>query len=204
MIHFKFSTLKISTPLGKSIRITNAFRKIYTKQFSVHQFRYMSSTTNRRKLLQDKNRTVAYFATALTLLVFGMSYAAVPLYKVFCQMTGFGGQAQRLTQEQTIKAIEVKPVKGAKVIKVDFSSNVHSSMPWTFKPTQASIKIIPGETALAFYTVKNTKDYAITGVATYNVFPPQAAIYFNKIQCFCFEEQRLGPMKRLICLYSSI
>ena len=190
MIHLKFSVLKATTPVIRSIRILN--------QYSVHQFRYTSSNTNqRRKLLQDKNKTVAYFATALTLLVFGMSYAAVPLYKVFCQMTGFGGQAQKLTQEQTIKAIEVKPVKGAKVIKVDFSSNVHSSMPWTFKPTQASIKIIPGETALAFYTVKNTKDYAITGVATYNVFPPQAAIYFNKIQCFCFEEQRLGPHEEI-------
>jgi cytochrome c oxidase assembly protein subunit 11 len=183
---------------SSSFRVATRFP--YWKRLQTKLSRYASNntkTSQQQKYLQDKNKTIALYATALVALVFGMSYAAVPLYKVFCQMTGFGGTAQRLTQEQTIKAIEVKPVKGAKVIKVDFACNVHSSMPWKFKPTQASIKIIPGETALAFYTVKNTKDYAITGVATYNVYPPQAAIYFNKIQCFCFEEQRLGPNEEI-------
>ena len=168
--------------------------------FSIKLSRYATNnakTNANKKYLQEKNKTIALYATALVALVFGMSYAAVPLYKVFCQMTGFGGTAQRLTQEQELKAIDVKPVKGAKVIKVDFACNVHSNMPWKFKPTQSSIKVIPGETALAFYTVENMKDYAITGVATYNVYPPQAAIYFNKIQCFCFEEQRLGPHEEI-------
>ena len=104
--------------------------------------------------------------TALTIGVFGLSYASVPLYKVFCQMTGFGGTTQRA---DAIKAITVKPVVDAKLIKITFTSSVHSNMPWKFKPTQQSIKIVPGETALAFYTVTNTADYAITGVATYNV-----------------------------------
>jgi cytochrome c oxidase assembly protein subunit 11 len=62
-------------------------------------------------------------------------------------------------------------------------------MPWEFKPTQRFVKVVPGETALAFYTVKNTSKHAMTGVATYNVFPPKSGLYFNKIQCFCFEEQ---------------
>ena len=70
-------------------------------------------------------------------------------------------------------------------------------MPWSFKATQLEMKVSPGETALAFYTVKNKEDYAITGVATYNVDPPQVGIYFNKIQCFCFEEQRLGPKEEI-------
>lgn len=74
-------------------------------------------------------------------------------------------------------------------MRVDFTSNVHSEMPWTFKPTQRFVKVVPGETALAFYTVKNTSKHAVTGVATYNVHPPKAGLYFNKIQCFCFEEQ---------------
>jgi cytochrome c oxidase assembly protein subunit 11 len=104
--------------------------------------------------------------TALTVLVFGMSYASVPLYKVFCQVTGFGGTTQRVT---AAKAITVKPVEGARLIQVDFTSSLHSNMPWKFKPTQSSIKVVPGETALAFYTVKNTQDYPIIGVATYNV-----------------------------------
>ena len=70
-------------------------------------------------------------------------------------------------------------------------------MPWKFKPTQSEVKLIPGETALAFYTVTNTSDKAITGVATYNVHPPKAGLYFNKIQCFCFEEQRLQPHEEI-------
>ena len=66
-------------------------------------------------------------------------------------------------------------------------------MCWQFYPSQREVKLIPGETALAFYTVKNPSNKAITGVATYNVFPPKAGLYFSKIQCFCFEEQRMGP-----------
>jgi cytochrome c oxidase assembly protein subunit 11 len=126
--------------------------------------------------------------SAIAVFIFGLSYASVPLYKVFCQMTGYGGTTQRADENKI-----VEPVKGAKVIKVDFVANTHSTMPWTFKPTQTEVKIVPGETALAFYTVNNPTDKAILGVATYNVFPPKAGLYFNKIQCFCFEEQRLGP-----------
>ena len=83
------------------------------------------------------------------------------------------------------------------MIKVVFSSNVHSTMCWNFYPSQREVKLIPGETALAFYTVSNPSDKAITGVATYNVFPPKAGLYFSKIQCFCFEEQRLGPKEEI-------
>lgn len=141
------------------------------------------------KVLQDDHAKVAYYVGATAVLVFGLSYASVPLYKVFCQVTGYGGTTQRA--EET-KVVSVKPVDGGKVLRVDFTSNVHSEMPWSFRPTQRSIKLVPGETALAFYTVRNNSDRAITGVATYNVFPPKAGLYFNKIQCFCFEEQRLG------------
>ena len=128
--------------------------------------RVYSFSTSYKKRQDERNRNVAYYMTALTIGVFGLSYASVPLYKVFCQMTGFGGTTQRA---DAIKAITVKPVVDAKLIKITFTSSVHSNMPWKFKPTQQSIKIVPGETALAFYTVTNTADYAITGVATYNV-----------------------------------
>ena len=86
---------------------------------------------------------------------------------------------------------------GANVVRIDFTSSVHSEMPWKFKPTQSSVRIVPGETALAFYTVSNPTDKAIMGVATYNVHPPKAGLYFNKIQCFCFEEQRLGAKEEI-------
>jgi cytochrome c oxidase assembly protein subunit 11 len=138
----------------------------------------------------QENMKVAYYCAAVAMMVFGVSYASVPLYKVFCQMTGFGGTTQVADEK---KAKMVKPVEGADILKVYFMASVHSAMPWKFKPTQSEVKVVPGETALAFYTVKNTAKHPVTGVATYNVHPPKAGLYFNKIQCFCFEEQRLGP-----------
>jgi cytochrome c oxidase assembly protein subunit 11 len=143
---------------------------------------------------RERNKGIALHLLVASIFVFGASYASVPLYKVFCQMTGFGGTTQRVDD---VKAITVKPVSGHKIIKVDFASNVHDAMPWTFRPTQSGVKLIPGETALAFFTVRNNSDKAVTGVATYNVHPPKAGLYFNKIQCFCFEEQRLGPKEEI-------
>ena len=70
---------------------------------------------------------------------------------------------------------------------------MNDSLPWSFAPCQRDVRIVPGETSLAFYTTKNKADHAITGVATYNVQPPRAGLYFNKVQCFCFDEQRLLP-----------
>lgn len=149
-----------------------------------------SSKTNNSNYKENPNESSAYKLVAVVVFVFGLSYASVPLYKVFCQVTGFGGTTQRVTDLQ--KKI-ITPIANGKLIKVDFTANVHSTMPWKFRPSQQSIKVVPGETALAFYTVTNPTAKPITGVATYNVFPPKAGLYFNKIQCFCFEEQRLGP-----------
>ena len=70
-------------------------------------------------------------------------------------------------------------------------------MRWQFKPHQREIKVVPGETALAFYTARNITDKSVTGIATYNVIPFEAGLYFNKIQCFCFEEQRLNPKEQV-------
>lgn len=144
--------------------------------------------------MDEDNLKMGYYMAAVAMTVFGISYASVPLYKVFCQMTGFGGTTQ-VADEKKSKAI--KPVEGGKLIKVYFSANVHSEMPWKFKPTQREVRLIPGETALAFYTVKNSAKYPVTGVATYNVYPPKAGLYFNKIQCFCFEEQRLAANEEI-------
>mmetsp|Transcript_1581 Transcript_1581/g.2570 ORF Transcript_1581/g.2570 Transcript_1581/m.2570 type:complete len:235 (-) Transcript_1581:70-774(-) len=177
-------------------------RSVFLSKSSFHRnvvsagARKFSSAGNKnaRKSHDDMNKRVAYYACAVAVSIFGVSYAAVPLYKAFCQMTGFGGTTQ-VADEKKAKA--VKPVEGANIIKVYFMSSVHDEMPWKFKPTQSEVKVVPGETALAFYTVKNPTDHAVTGVATYNVFPPKAGLYFNKIQCFCFEEQRLGPHEEI-------
>lgn len=163
-----------------------------TMRYRIAIIRKFSSSKS--KLNADENMRIAYYMAALAVFVFGTSYASVPLYKVFCQMTGFGGTTQRATES---RAATVQPVKGGRVLRVDFAANLHSTLPWKFKPTQRDVRIVPGETALAFYTVKNTSDKAVTGVATYNVHPPKAGLYFNKIQCFCFEEQRLGPNEEI-------
>jgi len=123
----------------------------------------------------------------------GLSYASVPLYKMFCQTTGFGGTTKRLEDNEEAKREMLKPVEGSRILRVTFDGQVSSSLPWTFKPLQRDIKLIPGESVLAFFTCKNNSNKAITGIATYNVQPPKAGVYFNKIQCFCFDEQRLEP-----------
>lgn len=91
----------------------------------------------------------------------------------------------------------MEPVKD-RIIKVRFNADLAASMRWNFKPQQYEIKVAPGETALAFYTARNPTDRPVTGISTYNVVPFEAGAYFNKIQCFCFEEQQLNPNEEVI------
>jgi cytochrome c oxidase assembly protein subunit 11 len=138
--------------------------------------------------LKERNRRALIYFTGIAVAWIGISYAAVPLYKIFCQMTGFGGTTQRA---DVFVADKLTPREDARPIRVTFDGGVSGTMPWTFRPQQRDLLIVPGETALAFFTAKNKTDKPITGVATYNVYPPKTGVYFNKIQCFCFEEQRL-------------
>ena len=147
-----------------------------------------------REALKEKNRRVMLYGTATAIGVFGLAYASVPLYKVFCQATGFGGTTQR--EENAAKIRDLRPVEG-RVLRISFVGDTADTMPWSFKPEQRDVKVVPGETALAFYQAKNKTDKAITGVATYNVFPFKAGLYFHKIQCFCFEQQRLLPREEI-------
>lgn len=101
-----------------------------------------SSNNNNYNNNSDMNTKTAYYMTSLAIAVFGLSYASVPLYKVFCQMTGFGGTTQVSDDSKTKN---IKPVIGANIIKVYFMANVHSEMPWHFTPTQREIKVIPGK-----------------------------------------------------------
>lgn len=136
--------------------------------------------------------------TAIALGVLAVSYLAVPLYETFCQVSGFGGTTQR---DQVIKErnsymekVESNATSGdvpLREVTVRFEASVHPSMDWSFKPVQQEIKLRIGETALAFFQARNNFERAFTGVSLYNVLPPQAGLYFNKIQCFCFDEQRL-------------
>lgn len=134
------------------------------------------------------NRRVAMIATAVALAMLGLGYAAVPLYRMFCQATGFAGTTQRSTAAQaaTVKAT-------ARPITVRFDANVAPGLPWNFAPVQVTQDGRIGERKIAFFTARNNSDHAVIGRATFNVTPEQSGAYFHKIQCFCFNEQRLDP-----------
>ena len=130
-------------------------------------------------------------AASLLAAVVGMSllaYAAVPLYSLFCKVTGYGG---------TISQNKVAPVnKGSRKIKITFDSNIHKDLPWMFRAVQKHIEVLTGEVAIIFYYAENISKVPVIGTAVYNVTPHKAGRYFNKIECFCFKEQLLGPKQQ--------
>ncbi|KAM3359133.1 Cytochrome c oxidase assembly protein COX11, mitochondrial [Capsicum chinense] len=145
-----------------------------------------------------KSRKMLYYLVGLVFAMVGASYAAVPLYRRFCQATGYGGTIQRRESvEEKIARHEKDGRVTSREIAVQFNADVADGMPWKFTPTQREVRVKPGESALAFYTAENRSSTPITGVSTYNVTPMKAAVYFNKIQCFCFEEQRLLPGEQI-------
>jgi cytochrome c oxidase assembly protein subunit 11 len=128
-------------------------------------------------------------AAAVALGMVGVAYAAVPLYRVFCQVTGFGGTTMRATSvpsDDSVRALN------GRTIKVRFDGNVRG-LPWNFAPTAQSVEIRIGEQNMAFYRASSGWKTATTGAATFNVSPASAGKYFAKIQCFCFNEQTLNP-----------
>ena len=143
--------------------------------------------TNRRK--ERSNRVVAAVCLAFFGGMIGMAYAAVPLYAMFCQMTGYGGTTQRVEQYSD-RVLDRK-------ITVRFDANVSSGLPWDFKPVQRDMTMKIGETAEAHYTATNLFDTPTAGRATFNVTPEIAGSYFNKVECFCFTDTALKPGETL-------
>ena len=135
--------------------------------------------------LLSRNNAVFVSCLAVVIGMVGLSYAAVPLYDLFCRVTGYGGTPQRA--EAAPGAI------GDRVINVRFDTNTDRQLPWTFQPEQRSVTVKVGENRLVFFRAVNNSDRSIVGHATFNVVPDRAGRYFNKIQCFCFTEQRLDP-----------
>lgn len=154
----------------------------------------------REAAIRERNKSLAAWMMAIALGTMGLSYASVPLYRVFCQVTGFGGTVRRSDGEEGdefVTAIEEAKIVEDRPITIRFNADVSARMPWRFTPSQSEVVVLPGETALAFYVAKNNSTEPITGIATYNVTPAKAGIYFNKVQCFCFDEQRLKPEEAL-------
>ncbi|KAL3838731.1 hypothetical protein ACJIZ3_023322 [Penstemon smallii] len=147
---------------------------------------------------EKKSKKMLLYLTGLVFAMVGCSYAAVPLYRRFCQATGYGGTVQRRESvEEKIARHATDGTVTSREIVVQFNADVADGMQWKFVPTQREVRVKPGESALAFYTAENKSSAPITGVSTYNVTPMKAAVYFNKIQCFCFEEQRLLPGEQI-------
>ncbi|MEK7660413.1 MAG: cytochrome c oxidase assembly protein [Pseudomonadota bacterium] len=131
------------------------------------------------------NKTkIALIAGFAPLAMFGMAFAGVPLYKLFCEKTGYNGT----TSIAKDAASEVL----SRQIKIRFDANIMPNVPWRFTPEQSEVSLRLGENGLAFYRVTNTSDHPITAVANYNVTPHKAAIYFQKLECFCFKNQTLA------------
>lgn len=135
--------------------------------------------------LARRNGRTAGFAALLVLAMVGLAFASVPLYRLFCQVTGIDGTTQRA---ETAPG----PVAG-KEVAVRFDANIASSLPWRFAPEKAREVVTIGEREMAFYTARNLSARPVKGTATFNVTPVQAGKYFSKIQCFCFNEQVLKP-----------
>lgn len=135
--------------------------------------------------LRARNRRTAW-AVALTVVAMaGLSFAAVPMYRLFCKVTGFGGTTQ-------VSATAPGAILDRTIV-VRFDSATDPRMPWQFGPDQRSVTVRLGERALVSYHARNTADREVTGTAVYNVTPLKAGKYFNKMECFCFGLQTLAP-----------
>ena len=126
-----------------------------------------------------------------TCLMFGFGYALVPLYDVFCDITGLNGKTGR------ISSADVSDIDDSRLIEVEFVTSVGANLPWEFKPVVDKMLVRPGVETVANFVVTNTANYPIVGNAVPSVAPNEAARYFNKTECFCFTKQPLGPGETL-------
>jgi cytochrome c oxidase assembly protein subunit 11 len=134
-----------------------------------------------------RNRLTLGLLVGVPVTMIALSFAAVPLYSVFCRATGFGGTTQRAAQGAD-RVID-------RTIEIRFNTDVNSELPWDFRPNQRSITVKIGETGIATFHAHNRGAIPIVGTAVYNVTPEKAGLYFDKIQCFCFTQQVLKPQE---------
>ena len=143
------------------------------------------STAQNQNNLKAQNKKVIFIITFIGMLMLSLSYAAVPLYDIFCRVTGFGGTTQI--------ASSAPGSSGHPNINIRFESNITDSLNWDYYSKTKTVKIPMGEEKTIYYFAKNLSDEPIVGTATFNVTPAKAGQYFMKIDCFCFVEQLLNP-----------
>mgnify|MGYP003723476699 FL=1 len=134
-----------------------------------------------------RNRRTFVAMVGVGLAMLGLGFASVPLYRIFCQQTGFNGTTQRADA-----GVTVQQATGHR-LSIRFDSNVQPGMPWQFKPEHPTQTVTVGAKSMAIFVAKNMSDRPVTGTASFNVTPTQAGAYFTKIQCFCFTQQTLQP-----------
>jgi cytochrome c oxidase assembly protein subunit 11 len=139
--------------------------------------------------VRARNRRTRLIAFLIVAGMVGLAYASVPLYRLFCQVTGFDGTTRRV---DATAAAMVAPVAGHSM-SIRFDANVSPDLRWQFRPVDTQRTVTIGQRSMAIFTAKNLTDHPITGRAVFNVTPTQAGKYFSKIQCFCFTEQTLQP-----------
>lgn len=136
-----------------------------------------------------RNAATAAIGAAVVFGMVGASFAAVPLYRLFCEVTGFGGTTQR-ADGPADRVLD-------REVTVRFDANTSKDLPWSFAPMQRRVKLRIGETATISYVAENRSDRPTTGTAVFNVVPELVGGYFNKVACFCFTEQTLQPGERI-------
>lgn len=137
----------------------------------------------------DRNLRTLMMLVGVVAFMTGLAYASVPLYRLFCQVTGYGGTPQR--------ADSAPSVVSDRVVNVTFTADVAGGLGWRFRPLQNSLDLKVGENKLAFYAAENLEDAPVTGQATFNVSPDTFGPYFTKIECFCFQSQTLAPGQKV-------
>lgn len=159
-------------------------------QFTIQQRNVFNRSTS-----DNSDKNVLWYILSGLVVMIGATYAAVPLYKIFCESQGIDVSTEYRDKGLANLKEKLSSMKKDtnRKIAVKFDASTSSDLLWKFIPCQDEITVVPGETALAFFKAKNMTSRPIIGIATYTILPYDAGLYFNKIQCFCFEEQRLEP-----------
>ena len=144
---------------------------------------------DRQATIHQRNRRTGFIVVGVVAGMLGLSFASVPLYALFCRVTGYGGTTQR--------SAAAPGAASDRQITIRFNATTHPSLPWRFVPEQTSVTLRLGEEGLAFYAATNRAETPVTGVSLYNVTPEKVGRYFHKVACFCFDEQTLAPGERV-------